>query len=490
MKSKFERKLKNTAYASVPDRWEEINNYSDKEMPPESVKRNLYKPYIAIAACLCVTVIAIAVFIHRSPANIEKTSYNHLTEIFNGTTIGNTSQNESSLNNPSDSTVDTENETQIGYFYIPFVLWGDNVNLSLSFDNEESELESYGERVRFHYKLADMVEGANPHAEIAVVVKVNDAVDYYKKFPQLVENERIIKDKLDKTADRIIAKYMSEENLSYSHAYAKLFKNSEFVKAREEHFDAVNALESAVLLERYNNHKGAIDELKKHSLTVLYVDSDGVYLNKPADVYNEDYQPYLAAYDAVAIMLGTKQELSSLESKELNYSYTFYSAAKNAHEFEYTDKYSYSEVELSDDSNISLKLLEAFENSNGKPLRVEVSIGYYGEELTVEEIEEAAFSEIGMTREEYEANATLEDVDRYREAVNRLTYHTDYYEAIAGSLFKNGEVAEVRAYEAVIIADLTSERANEILDNKEIVYICLENEKADNAELIIGDIEI
>jgi|GEM_PF-6895107 len=494
MKSKFEKDLKAKAYASVPDKWEEIEKYAVKRTENANQKRKSPLIYIVAAACLCFSVVA-AVFLNRSDLSGPEASkttegISHMTKEYDSgffqdeTDIN---KNEDTVTTPSEFQEDTDYDN---WFNIPYVLWGDSSESELNLDFESGESNVLGKKVTLHHLLADKLKSADDVPEFALVVRVADGTDYAQKFPELVKARDTAKQELDKTAETCVQKYMDSRGVSYVEARAKMYSDPDFVKAREKHFAALEALESAILIERYENNKGAIEELKTCGITVSERDSEGRFLSSPADARNKDFQPCLSAYDAIAITVATKAEIYSLAEKELSFSYTFFLAPENADKYEYTDSYSYSEVVLCDDTNFSVKLSEAYKKSNGKPLRVEITIAYLGKEMTVEEIEAAAFEEIGMTPEEYYACATVNDVNRYRDAFNRLTYHTDYYEETASKLLKDKEVVKINPQGSAIVADLTYDRATQLLENEEVAYICLENENSSVSDSFIAEIEV
>lgn len=487
MKNRFEKELRDKAYSAVPDRWAEIKNEARSILPENTKKVYPVKAYIAAAACLCVVIASVVIFKGISSDKIgvigTSTTLNSKETTVQGdaTAAALTERISDDITKPPES--DTT-ESGTSYFCIPYVWWAGDLPPA-----EEPEFDSsvkyIGDSVRLHVELVQAFDEAEENTELAFVVTVSDNTDYIKKYPELVKARDEAKNELDETAEKCVEKYMAQGDVSYEEASARKFNDEEFIKAREKYREANGKLETAILLARYENNKGAIAELEKYGFYVAERDEEGALVGGVIDARNEKYQSYLSAYGGLAVMVGTKTEILSLEKADLNYTYMLYAAAENADEYEYTDAYSRSEVNLMIDTNISVELMQAYEKSNGEPMRVKLTIGYFGEEMTVEEIRAAAFKEIGMTEEEFNQNGTVDDLNRYREAFNRLTYHTDYYEEAAERLFKDGELVEVNPVSASLTADLTYERALELLENKEVAYIRLEGEGADFSDGIM-----
>lgn len=472
MKSNFEKDIKNSAYKSVPDGWDKIKKAAEQTLDENKSEKRKYsfKPYIIAAACLCIVIACAAVLKGMPSDGIPVLSGVSDTEA-EDKSVSETLTVMSSL--AEISTCDSFPEVSED-FCRDLVVWAGSLY------NEETEdalVGTISDYVRMSYKLYEELEKLGTGTKIAFVVTVNDNTDYGKMFAELTEKCNAAKEEMNEAANRCIEKYMASGEMSYSEARARIYSDPEFVNARNEYLKLYGEKETAVLLERYERNKSAVEELKKYGFEVVY------------DARDEKYQPYLSAYNGLAVMTATKEQLLSLEDETLVYHYYLKPAAINAEDYEYTDFYSYGEVQLAENSKITNSLLQAYKEADGGKLRVFVFIGYFGKEYTVEEIDAAALAATGMTEEEYLYHADMEAADKYRETHNRLTYHIDYNEEVVERLLKDGELVELQNYNSAFIAGLTYERALELCENKEIAYIALEEEmNSSGIELLIEDI--
>lgn len=460
MKSKFEKDIKNSAYKSVPDGWDEIKKIAEQtldENRSESNKHN-FKPYIIAAACLCIVIACAAVIKGMPSDNIPAMSGVSDTEA-EDKPVSKTSTSIS--NHIEKSTRDASVEVSLDFCRDLFVVWAGSV---YNAESEDALVDAISDYVRMDYTLYEAFEKSDNNTKLAFAVTVSDKTDYGKMFAELTEKCDAAKEKMNEAANKCIEKYTASGEMSYNEARARIYSDSEFVNARNEYLKIHKEKETAILLERYERNKGAVEELKKYGFELVY------------DAKNEKYQPYLSACNALAVMTATKEQLLSLENKTLEYNYNLKAAAVNGEDYEYTDMYSYGEVQLAKNSKITDGLLQAYEEADGEKLRVYVSIGYFGKEYTVEEINAAALAATGMTEEEYMYHGDMEAANKYREAHNRLTYHIDYNEEVVERLLKDGELLELQNHSSAFIAELTYERALELCESKEIAYIALEEE--------------
>lgn len=449
MKSKFEKNIKKAAYESVPDGWDEIRKAAAQTFEKNTIERKKYnfKPYVIAAACVCIVIVC-AVILKGVPSdNIP------VTPGVSGTNTGDKSAPETSTSDSSAGVSEDSGRDDI--------VWAGSLQ---NVEAEEAFACSISKYIRTDSALYGELQKTEAGAKIAFAVSVYDETDYAKLFAEPINKCNAAKEKMKDAADKCIEKYTAPGEMSYNEARARIYSDPEFVNARNEYRRLYADKETAILLERYERSRGAIEELKKYGFEVVY------------DAKNEKYQPYLSACSAVAVMTATKEQLLSLENEKLGYNYKLKAAAINAEDYEYTDIYSYGEVGLAENSKITDALMKVYKEADGEKLRVYVSIGYLGREYTVEEINAAALAATGMTEEEYFYNGDREAAEKYREAHNRLTYHIDYNEDVVERLLKDGELIELQNHSSAFIAQLTYDRALELCENKEIAYIALEGE--------------
>lgn len=459
MKSKFEKNIKKAAYDSVPDGWDEIRKAAAQTFEKDTIERKKYsfKPYVIAAACVCIVIVC-AVILKGVPSdNIP------VTPGVSGTNTGDKSAPETSTRLSSY----TETSTSDSSAGVSEDSGRDDIVWSGSLQNVEAEealVCSIGKYIRTDSEFYEEIKKMGTGTRIAFAVSVYDETDYAKLFAEPIKKCNAAKEKMKDAADKCIEKYTASGEMSYNEARARIYTDPEFVNARNEYRKLYKEKETAILLERYERSKGAVDELEKYGFELVY------------DARDEKYQPYLSAYNALAVMTATKEQLLSLEDETLEFNYKLKAAAINAENYEYTDIYSYGEVGLAENSKISTDLLQAYKKADGEKLRVYVSIGYFGKEYTAEEIDAAALAATGMSQDEFLYNGDREAAEKYRETHNRLTYHIDYNEDVVERLLKDGELIELRNHSSAFVAQLTYERASELCENKEIAYIALEEE--------------
>lgn len=460
MKSKFEKDIKNSAYKSVPDGWDEIKKIAEQTLDENKSKSNKhnFKPYIIAAACLCIVIACAAVIKGMPSDNIPAISGVSDTEA-EDKPVPETS---TILNNHTEkSTCDASVEVSGDFGRDLVEVWAGSL---YSVEVEDDLAGGIGKHINMNYTLYEAFEKSGNNTKLAFAVTVNDDTDYGKMFAELIEKCNAAKEEMNEAADKCIEKYTASGEMSYNEARARIYSDPEFLNARSEYLKLYKEKETAILLERYERNKGAVEELKKYGFEVVY------------DARDEKYQPYLSACNALAVMTATKEQLLSLENETLEYNYNLKAAAVNGEDYEYTDIYSYGEVQLAENSKITDGLLQDYKEADGEKLKVYVSIGYFGKEYTAEEINAAALAATGMTEEEYMYHGDMEAANKYRETHNRLTYHIDYNEEVVERLLKDGELVELQNHSSAFIAELTYDRVLELCENKEIAYIALEEE--------------
>lgn len=251
---------------------------------------------------------------------------------------------------------------------------------------------------------------------------------------------------------------LKDGGMSSAEAFARIYKNPEFVESRQAALDALREWKLAELAVVFEDQKEKLEEIQDMGITLLY------------DASDEEYCPYLAAVDGLGVMYGTKAQI--LELGEMVKGCRIRAAAEHAENYEFIDQYTGHEIYLSEGNYLTDPLIAAYEQADGQKLRVEVQMAYYGETLVKDEKHKAVLAYMGVSQAEYEARCgEIEFRQQYIAAEKYVTSNRDYYEEVIRRLLKEDELAEEWDGGSSVLANLTYERALELAANEEIAYI-------------------
>lgn len=349
----------------------------------------------------------------------------------------------------------------------PAIIWGGSDAVDSA--DDLGMMPTLPNQMAVTYALKAALDEAEDDDLFAIVVTKYRTIrgeesDRYNKetYGALLDAREQANEALAASAQKVTAELMDTFGISRREADARRYSVPEFMEARNAAKAAKSAVSSYLLEWNFDSSHYVLDQLVELGFTLVYDATDPAY---------QAYLSLIYPYTPLGVVIGTKAQICALDAEELGYYCCFHMAAKNAADYEVTDNYSHSEVHLTGDSKLTDELIAAYTENGGAALRVEVAIGYFGKEYTPEEMEQAALASTGLTWEEFQYCNDIEIVQRYIETKNRLMYHKDHNEELAVQLFAEHEFIEIRHSAEKFIAELTYQRALELVQNKEVAYI-------------------
>lgn len=378
------------------------------------------------------------------------------------------------VTDPGTAESPTPPQTQYDPLLDPGVIWGTDLS---SAGTTELELPELSEGVSISWTLSDTLSDADESDLIAVVVCVTaaedetlgdsvltyiDAAAYSDLYTAFNEKEwemtGIYHDRVDFL--------MEADSISRQEAQARAFSDAEYLLAREDCTEAKAAAVSYYLDGLYAAHGEALDHLVEQGFAPAF------------DATDETYHPYLNIYSALGVVVGTKEQICSLDPGENRY--TLYLASDRAAEFEYLSYNPYigKAVDLSDGSKLTDDLLAAYGENGGAAIPVTVKIAYWGPVYTSREADRIVLEDMGFSsKEDLYCNGTEEDEDYFIEQRSRVFYHRDYNTEVAFRLTEDGELIGCDEFEyyynCCFSAMLTYERALELAGSSDVAYLDL-----------------
>lgn len=332
---------------------------------------------------------------------------------------------------------------------------GDEVEVDAIYDPDS------GKSLFFSALMWDGFEMAEDDMVFAFTVQVF-GVEEAKRFPELEEPVSQAQRDLLRVTEECVAELVTQQGISEEEARARKFTHPRFIAAREAYKNAVAEYAEVWVPTLYRQYKAAFDALRELGCTVLYTGEDVEYI------------PYLYERNAIGVMTATKAQLLEWKDKEMEYQYFLAAAAEDAAEQDYTDNFTWSELSLADGSKLTDDVIAAFEKADGGSIQVLCKIGYFGKRYTDRgERQQAIYAALGTTEEQYWSSGDPigELWERYHKANENILFHIDYNNEVAEKLLKDGELVEMQARSSAFIAELTYERALELVENREIAYI-------------------
>ena len=146
---------------------------------------------------------------------------------------------------------------------------------------------------------------------------------------------------------------------------------------------------------------------------------------------------------------------------------------ENSAELTFADYYLVSDRTLLDGEKLTEELKAAFEREETVLCRVYWK-NLWGNLDTMDkrEREELAARSIGLSgMAELEASDDLELHQRFLEALRNLNSHSAELEELAGRLFRDGELQEIREYSGCFLVTLNRDRASQVADAPEVGFL-------------------
>lgn len=344
----------------------------------------------------------------------------------------------------------------------PQILFADDVQGQLTvIESDYLYNPDSGKSLFFSALMWDGFETAEDDTVFAFTVQVF-GVEEAKRFPQLEGPMSQAQWDLLRVAEECVAELMEKQGISEEEARARKYTHPRFIAAREAYKNAVAEYAEVWVPTQYRQYKPAFDALCELGCAVLYTGEDAEYI------------PYLYERNAIGVMTATKAQLLEWQDKEMEHQYFLAAADEDAAEHDYTDSFTGGEITLADDSKLTDDATAAFKLADGDSVQVLCKIAYFGKRYTDRgERQQAIYAALGTTEEQYwsSGDSTGELWDRYHKANENILFHIDYNNEVVQKLLKDGELVEMKDRNSAFIAELTYERAMELVENKEIAYI-------------------
>lgn len=325
-----------------------------------------------------------------------------------------------------------------------------------------------GKTVYVSQLLSDTLNNMADNEWVAFTVNIyGDGVNKADDLSELSDRISAKEEELSNVANAEIERLMDMCSISHAEASARKFSEGEFPLVRAEVLQMSREYAESWASSYYKNNAELIDALSEYGFKILYTGE------------NAEYAVYLEKMHALGVAVGTKAQIEEFINSEHSLIYFLCGAEKNANLMNPTDFYSGSEVYLEDGSGLSAAVKEQFSAlGDSEKLKVKVVYAYFGDEYqTKEELGQAALDAIGLDMTFYEWYNSNDDelydkyLDKYMEAKNRIIYHKDFNEQVAGELLCDGELVEIRDWANCFIAELTYERALEVAQSEDVAYI-------------------
>ncbi len=352
---------------------------------------------------------------------------------------------------------------------LQYIVWpGDGVMGEVANEIYVPETQ-YGEWVRASHLMQQAIERAGENDLLAFLVVPQVSVS-----EAVVTEQEVLWNTLYRPAEEalaaavqaVMAELTADGTMSAAEAEVRKYSHPDFIAARAAERAAYAELVSQRMLIMYREKGEYFEALADLGFTLL------------CDARDQEWRYYLAAYNAVGILAGTREQIQALVDAELDCEYLLYPAAEEGKNYRGEDWYSALDMDLPADSKLTRALLDAYEQAEGQPLRVLVQYAYFGKDYTREELDAAGAAALGMTVEEFYAarDLTAEQADQFLKVRNDLIYARPEKEEFAQRAFREGELIDTRMYTITYLAELSYDRALELSQMREVAYLCLADE--------------
>lgn len=303
--------------------------------------------------------------------------------------------------------------------------------------------------------------------------------DYWSLFEEneedLTEFQKAFSDFTEKKSE-MIERLKKEKNINGAETSVRIYDDPGFIALRDEFYKRVYDRELNKAKTRLPYESELIGFISDHSEKLVCRLGDE----------SEGALAYLGQF-GLCIAEMTKEELKELDDGEYKLTVDLAYRDYDKLRFEYYGV-CYSDVDLPEDGKLTRDLLEAYNNADGKALRVKVHIGLpdrepdefdkkYDERTA---LWERACAHFGMTYDEFERKLNenndpelYDTVHGYKES---LLFREEEQKEVNERIFRDGETVEWQRRTGYVVADLTYERAVELSEVWEVAYIELHSD--------------